>query len=338
MNVPTSSAGTMRTLRCHAYGEPADVLRLEEAAIPHPGPGSLRVRVHGCGLNPADWALCRGLFAYSLPRGIGLDVSGVVDAVGDGVAGVNIGDRVLGPANYADYASAGASDYAILDHWTRVPPGLDMIQAASLTMVVETAFRYLAWLDVRANQTVLINGGGTMIGFGAVQMALMRGARVIATAGETFAERLRALGAIVVAHGDGLVARVREIASSPPDLIFDTAPTNLNPSSAPRRSVLHDLVAIAGGDPRRVITCGDLAGAAALGVRTGFGEEPTGPGGATLRYDMLGDFAQLAAEGRFSVPVARTFAIEEWREALDISLSGRAHGKLVILPAAAATT
>ncbi|MBV8684541.1 MAG: alcohol dehydrogenase catalytic domain-containing protein, partial [Caulobacteraceae bacterium] len=183
----------MRTLRFHAYGDPTNVLRLEEAPVPDPGPGSIRVQVRACGLNPADWALCRGLFARKLPRGIGLDVSGIVDAVGDGVAAVSIGDPVLGPANYADHASAGASEYAILDHWTGVPPGLDMTEGASLPMVVETAYRNIDWLGVGPEHTLLVSGAGTMIGFGAVQMALMRGARVIATAGETFAERLRAL-------------------------------------------------------------------------------------------------------------------------------------------------
>ena len=324
-------AGAMRTLRFHAYGEPADVLRLEEAPIPSPGPGAIRVRVRACGLNPADWAVCRGLFARDLPRGVGLDVAGVVDAVGDGVRGVSIGDPVLGPANYVDHASAGASDHAILDHWTPVPPGLDMIHAASLTMAVETAFRCIDWLGVAAGQTLLVNGAGTMIGFAAVQMGLLRGARVIATAGETFAERLRALGATVTAHGDGMVERVRGIAGPPPDLIFDAAPINLLAHRAPVRGVLPDLVKIAGGDPRRVLTCGDFAGAAALGARNGFGETPGGPGGAMLRYDVLGEFARLAAEGRFTVPIGRTFALEEWREALDISLSGRARGKLVLL-------
>ncbi|HXQ14479.1 MAG TPA: NADP-dependent oxidoreductase [Caulobacteraceae bacterium] len=331
MSVPLSADGTMRTIRFHAYGEPVDVLRLEEAAIPGPGPGRIRVRVHACGLNPADWALCRGLFPGDLPRGVGLDVSGVVDAVGEGVTDVSIGDSVLGPADYAGSASAGLADHAILSYWTRVPPGLDMVEAAALPMAVETAFRYLAWLGVGAEHTLLVNGGGTMIGFAAVQMAIMRGARVIATAGETFADQLRTLGAAVVGHGDGMVERVRELAGSPPDLVFDTAPTNLNPGVAP--GVLRDLVEIVGGDPRRVITCADLAGATELGVRTGFAEEPTGEDGAVLRWDVLGDFARLAGEGRFTVPIARTFALEEWRDALDISLSGRAHGKLVILPA-----
>ena len=321
----------MRTVRFHDHGEPADVLRLEQAAIPEPRPGHIRVRVHACGLNPADWALCRGLFAGNLPRGIGLDVSGVVDAVGDGVVDIGAGDAVLGPADFADYATAGASDYAILNPWTAVPPGLDMTLAAALPMAVETAYRGLAWLGVAAEHTLLVNGAGTTVGFAAVQIARMRGARVIATAGETFAERLRALGATVTAHGEGMVERVRDIAGAP-DLIFDTAPVNLRPGIGPAGGVLPDLVEIAGGDPRRVLTCVDFEGAAQLGVRTGAGEPGTGPGGATLRYDVLGDFARLAAEGRFTIPIARAFALEDWREALDISLSGRAHGKLMLLP------
>src|ERR1700723_3856408 len=120
--------GTMRTIRFHAYGEPADVLRLEEAAIPTPGLGSLRVRVHACGLNPADWALCRGLFAGDLPRGVGLDVAGVVDAVSEGVTDISVGDRALGSASFSNYPSAGASDFAVLERWGEAPDGLDLIE------------------------------------------------------------------------------------------------------------------------------------------------------------------------------------------------------------------
>jgi NADPH:quinone reductase-like Zn-dependent oxidoreductase len=95
--------------------------------------------------------------------------------------------------------------------------------------------------------------------------------------------------------------------------------------------VLPDLVAIAGGDPLRVMTCADLMHAGEHGVRNGMGETPSGPNGTLLRYDVLGQFARLAAEGRFSVPVARTFALKDWREAMDISLTGRARGKLVLV-------
>jgi NADPH:quinone reductase-like Zn-dependent oxidoreductase len=96
-----STTGIMRTVRFHGYGEPADVLRLETAPVPEPGPGRIRVAVHACGLAPADWALCRGLFPGTLPRGIGCDVSGTVEAVGEGVTDVAAGDPVFGTADFA---------------------------------------------------------------------------------------------------------------------------------------------------------------------------------------------------------------------------------------------
>jgi NADPH:quinone reductase-like Zn-dependent oxidoreductase len=336
MAVEDPSQGVMRSLRLHRYGPPQDVLRLEAAPIPTPAAGAIRIRVQACGLNPADWALCKGLFARNLPRGVGLDVAGVVDAVGEGAAGVRIGDAVLGPANYLDYESAGASDFAILDRWAPAPPGLDVTLAAALPMVVETASRHLDWLGLETGQTLLVSGAGTMIGFGAVQMALMRGARVVATAGETFAGRLRDLGASVTPYGEGMVERVRALAGGAPDLVFDAAPVNLDLAGAPSGGVLAELVEIAGGDPRRVLTCVDFAGAAARGVRSTFGEATAGHDGSMFRQDVLGEFARLAAEGRFTVPISRTFALDDWREALDISQRGLAHGKLVLLPTGAA--
>lgn len=318
MAVRESITGTMRTVRFHEYGEPADVLRMDRVAVPDPGPGRIRVAVHACGLNPADWALCRGLFPGELPRGIGLDLSGTVEAVGEGAADAAVGDLVLGTADYAGAPVAGASDRAIMDHWARVPAGLDLVEAAALPMAVNTAYPHLESLGVTAGHTLLVHGAGTMIGFAAVQIALTRGARVIATAGDTYAERLRALGATVTPYGDGMVARVTGAAGGPVDLALDTAPVS---------GALPSLVQAAGGNPRRVLTVSDFAAAAELGVRDTFHE------GLTPRYDALGEFAQLAADGKFTIPVARTFALEDWRTALDISAGGQARGKLVLLPA-----
>ena len=77
---------TMRTVRFHEYGEPSRVLHLETAPVPAPGPGRVRVVVHACGLAPADWELCRGMFPGPLPRGVGCDVSGTVEAVGEDIS------------------------------------------------------------------------------------------------------------------------------------------------------------------------------------------------------------------------------------------------------------
>ncbi|HEX3995816.1 MAG TPA: zinc-binding dehydrogenase, partial [Acetobacteraceae bacterium] len=113
-----------------------------------------------------------------------------------------------------------------------------------------------------------------------------------------------------------------------PDVLLDAAPVNLQSGTV---SALPDLVAIAGGDATRIITVADAAGAARTGARTG-AENIKSEGGFKLRWDVLGEYGQLAAKGRFSIPVARTFALEDWREALAISLAGRARGKLVLVP------
>lgn len=312
--------GTTRTVRFHEYGEPGDVLHLETTAVPAFGPDRIHVQVHACGLNPADWALCRGLFAGDLPRGIGIDVSGTVVAVGDSVTDVAQGDLVFGTADWRGTPFAGASDQAIMDQWTPVPAGLDLTAAAALPMALDTAYRHLAQLELSAGNTILINGAGSVIGFAAVQIALVRGARVIATAGPTYAQRLRDLGAEVTGYGDGLAERVAVIAGGPVDLVLDTAPVG---------GALPDLVQAAGGDPKRVLTIADFEGAAKLGVRDSFHEEHWQP------YDrpaVFTEFAQFAADGTFAVPIAATFPLDDWRAAMDVSLTGQARGKLLLLP------
>jgi NADPH:quinone reductase-like Zn-dependent oxidoreductase len=319
---------TMRALRYHSHGEPADVLTLDQVPVPTPGPGHIAVRVQACALNPADWALCRGLPSRELPCGIGLDVAGTVVAIGEGVTGVARGDEVFGPAEFRVHPTAGAADVAILYHWEHKPAGLSPIDASALPMAVETAARYLTWSGAKKGQTLLVNGAGTMVGYALVQMALLQNIRVIATAGSTFADQLRAMGATVVAHGEGMAARVRAVAPVPPDVIVDVAPINLRAGMA---GVMPELVEIAGGDAKRVITVADIEGAAKAGARTGV-ENVTAEGGLQLRWDVLRNYAELAAAGTFTVPVARTFPLEDWREALEISLAGKARGKLVLVP------
>jgi NADPH:quinone reductase-like Zn-dependent oxidoreductase len=313
---------TMRTVRFHECGEPGDVLRMDTVTVPAPGAGHIRIAVHACGLNPADWALCRGLFPGELPRGIGIDVSGTVDAIGDGVTGVSVGDLVFGTADWRGGPTAGASDRAIMNRWVSAPAGLDLTLAAALPMAVDTAHAHLTWLGLDREKTILIHGAGSTIGYAAVQIALLHGMRVIATAGETYAERLRQLGAAVTSYGAGMVERVRTLSDGPVDLVLDTAPVG---------GALPDLVQIAGGDPQRVLTISDIAAAAELGVRDSFHED------RTQRVDALPEFARLAAEGKFTVPIAQTFPLDEWRAALRISLSGHAHGKLLLLPGSVIT-
>jgi NADPH:quinone reductase-like Zn-dependent oxidoreductase len=307
---------TMKALRLETYGKPLDVLRLEDVPIPNPGAGQVRVRVHACALNPADWVVCEGFLPGPPPKGIGFDVSGTVDALGEGVTNVNLGDLVFGVPDYMGQPTGGAAEYVVLKVFLPIPEGLDITEAAALPMATETAARTIDLLPLTAGQTLMVNGGGTMTGFAAVQIALLRGAHVIASAGETFADRLRELGAKVTPYGEGMVERVRQLAGGAPDFALHTAQV---------KGTLPDLVKIVDGDPKRVYSFADRD-EEGIGVRTAWRE------GGSLRYDVLGHYAQLAADKRFSIPIARTFALEDWREAAEISMSKGAHGKLVLLP------
>jgi NADPH:quinone reductase-like Zn-dependent oxidoreductase len=301
------------------YGEPEDVLREERIEVADPPSKRVRARVAAVGLNPADWALCRGLMAGDLPRGIGYDVAGTVDAVGDGVVDVGIGDRVFGTADFAGQPSAGVAEFAILNSWYRVPDGLELIDAAALPMAVQTAMWTLEAMGVGPESTLLVSGAGTVVGFAAVQIALGRGARVIATAGPTFADQLATMGALVTSYGQGMAERVRELARGPVDLVFDASPPDAG--SIP---MLLDTV----NDPSRVMTISNHADAKSLGARVNLDYIA----GGTPASAFMPEFATLAAEGGFRIPIAQTYPLPKWRDAVKLSMSGHPHGKVILLP------
>lgn len=315
------SAAPSRTVRFHRYGEPADVLVEERTEVQDPPAGRIRVRVIAVGLNPADWELCRGFAAGALPRGIGLDVAGTIDAVGEGVTGVAVGDVVLGAADFTQ-PSAGLADVAILSHWAAVPDGLDPVQASVLRMATQTAVWTLDAMGVGEGTTLVVHGAGGSVGFAAVRIALRRGARVVATAGSTYAAELEGLGASVTPYGDGVIERVRALAAGPVDLVLDAAP-----GSSAFETGLIELT----GDPERVVTISHHAAAKAAGARVNL--EMLGT--PVPLQELLPVYAALAAAGEFSLPIARTFPFAQWREAVDLSLSGHPRGKVVLLVGAA---
>jgi NADPH:quinone reductase-like Zn-dependent oxidoreductase len=310
-----------RVVRFHTIGEPLDVLLDERTEVADPGERRIRVRVAATGLNPADWELCRGFMRGALPRGIGCDVAGTVDAIGAGVDGVAVGDLVFGVSDFAAQPSAGAADFAILRMWFAVPTGLDAVHAATLPMVLQTAVWTLDLMDVRPGQTLLIHGAGGMVGFAAVQIALSRGARVIATAGPTFAPDLASFGAAVTPYGEGMVDRVRALADRPIDHILDV--------SRPNRGAIADLIEIA-GSPERVVTISNHDEARARGARVNIDELMAA--GSVPSSGFLPDYAAQAAAGKFTLPVAATFPLDQWRAAAELSLSGAPHGKVVLIP------
>jgi NADPH:quinone reductase-like Zn-dependent oxidoreductase len=298
----------MKAVRFQHFGGP-EVLELVELPDPHPGPGEVRIAVRAAGVNASDWKKRQGLMDQELPQTLGYEAAGVVDELGEGVADVALGDRVFG------FCTEGAAqaELAVLAHYAPVPPSLDLPGAATLPAAVGTATRALDQLGVASGDTLLVNGASGSVGSAAVQLAVVRGARVIGTAGPANHEYLRSLGAEPVAYGEGLVERVRALAPEGVDLALDVAGSG----------VLPELIGLAGG-PGQVVTIADFAGARQHGVRFSRGDS----GRALQVLDRIGE---LVESGRFTRPVAQTFPLAEVAEAHRVGEHGHARGKLVLV-------
>ncbi|WP_042370312.1 NADP-dependent oxidoreductase [Streptacidiphilus neutrinimicus] len=292
------------------YGTP-DVLRLTEVTPPEPGPGQVRIRVRAASVNPLDMKIRSGRMAAAAPAQFpvipGLDAAGIVDAVGEG-ADAAVGDEVLGSTPGGSY-----SEYALLDRPVAKPSALSFETAASLVTVGQTAQRVLAQLGVEPGRTLLVHGAGGSVGFVAVQLAVAAGVTVVATAGEHDIERVTALGATAVRYGDGWVERVEAAAPQGVDVVFDTSGAG----------VLAESVALV-GDSAKVITIADMT-AAQHGVRfsAGAGDQS----GVSLP-----ELVRLAADGKLTVPIWRTYPLAEAALAQADLEAHHNHGKAVLLP------
>ena len=163
---------------------------------------------------------------------------------------------------------------------------------------------------------MVINGAAGAVGSAAVQLAVVRGARVIGTASPGNHEYLRSLGAEPTTYGDGLAERVRELAPDGVDAALDAAGGGALPA----------LVELAGG-AERVVTIADYAGAEATGVRFSAGADP----GTARATHALKDIGELIEAGRFTMTVAQTFPLDQIAEAHRLSETGHVRGKLVLL-------
>ncbi|MEY9894623.1 NADPH:quinone reductase-like Zn-dependent oxidoreductase [Catenulispora sp. MAP12-49] len=300
----------MKAVRFSRFGGP-EVLELVDLPEPHPGPGQVRVAVRAAGVNPSDWKKRRGLMDEELPQTLGYEAAGVVDEIGAGVEDVAVGDRVVG----FSMSGAAQAELAVLTHYAPIPSSLDFAGAAALPAAVETATRALDQLGVKNGSTVLINGASGGVGSAAVQLAVVRGARVIGTASPANHEYLRSLGAEPVAYGEGMTDRVRALAPDGVDLALDAAGSG----------VLPELIELAGGADN-VLTIADFLGAQEHGVRFSRGDS-----GRALH--ALAEVGPLIEAGRFSLPVAQAFPLAEVAEAHRASESGHVRGKIVLVVA-----
>jgi NADPH:quinone reductase-like Zn-dependent oxidoreductase len=298
----------MRAIVFDRFGGP-DVLHEADIDVPQPGPGQVRVRVKAVGVNALDGKVRAGLLAAvratAFPAVPGGELAGVVDALGEGVSEVRVGDDVLGWSDTGSYA-----EYALATTVAPKPADLDWKHAAALPVAIETAERVLDLLGVAAGETVLMHGASGAVGTLAIQLATARGARVIATAGPSNQDYLTSLGATATLYGEGLVERVRALAPEGVDAVFDLA----------GKGALEDSITLRGGT-ERIVTIADF-GARQLGITFSQGS----PQRSAVR---LAAVAQDAAAGKL-VTTVTAYPLGQAAAAQQVSDAGHVRGKLVL--------
>ncbi|MBB5933861.1 NADP-dependent oxidoreductase [Streptomyces zagrosensis] len=296
----------MKKVSFAEFGGP-DVLQLVTAEEPHAGPGQVRIAVRAAGVNPVDWRVREGqvLGAHpiELPAGVGLDASGVVDEIGEGVEGVAVGDHVFGEG------SSTYAEFAVLSAWARMPDGLTFEEAAGYPSVVETALRIIREVGVQPGQTLLVSGASGGVGSAVLQIARERGIAVIGTAGAANQDYLRSLGALATTYGEGWVERVRQL--GPIDAALDLAGSG----------VIRELIELT-GDARKVISIADLD-APKLGVRF------SGVAGSVPQ--ALAEATGLIARGKLHIPVEKSYTLAEAAAAHIDSQAGHTRGRRVVI-------
>ncbi|WP_372463711.1 NADP-dependent oxidoreductase [Arthrobacter hankyongi] len=291
---------------------------LEAATVPAPKlpPGSVLIRVKAAGVNPVDWKVMSGkldgLLDVHFPVIPGWDVAGVVEAVGFDTPEFAAGDEVYA---YGRRDSVGGGTFAELvalpvSMVARKPAALSWEQAGGLPLTGMVAQRTLDLLELASGQTLLIHNGSGGAGRMAIQLAVDRGARVIATASGRHHARLRELGAEPVEYGPGLVSRVRRLAPQGVDAAADLV-----------GGVLAETLAVLRGGGRH-------ASIADPSVRDHGGSY------VWVRPDgrELARLTALADAGKLTVDVERTYPLEQAAEAFRAGMEGHTGGKLVLTP------
>ena len=185
----------MKALRSHAVGGP-ETLTLDEVESPVPGPGQVRVAVKACSINYPDVLIIRDMYQFKPPRPFapGGEASGVVDAVGEGVTGWKVGDRVI-----ASTGNGGLSEEIVVDAarlWP-LPEGVSFEVGASIMMTYGTNMHGL--LDrgkLKAGEVLLVLGAAGGVGLSAVELGKAYGAKVVAAvSSEEKAQAARDAGA-----------------------------------------------------------------------------------------------------------------------------------------------
>jgi NADPH:quinone reductase-like Zn-dependent oxidoreductase len=311
----------VKAVRFHEVGGP-EVLRYEDVEVPTPGAGEVRVRVAGSAFNAADNGMRGGFLPIPvvLPHVPGYDVSGTVDALGDGAdaGGLQVGDEVIGFLPME--RDGGAAEYVVAPAETLVPAPttIPLPDAAGLPSVALTAWQALFDLgELTAGQRVLVNGAGGVVGKYAVALARRAGVHVVATASPRSSDAVRAAGADQVI--DHTTTDVLTAVEGQVDVLLNLAPID------PDRFT--EFVALVRDGGKVVSTTAFMATP---------GDEARSVSAATVfvlpNRDRLSELVSLVDSGDLQVEVTRHIPLTELPSLHAEAAAGGIAGKVVVEP------
>jgi NADPH:quinone reductase-like Zn-dependent oxidoreductase len=309
----------MRAIGVRDWGG-REALELLELPTPPVAPDGVLVRVHAAGVNPVDTKIregaLAGAFPFHFPVVLGWDAAGVVEEVGPAVTWFKPGDRVYGYCRRHELAIGTYAEYTTVPegYLAHMPSGIGHEEAGALPLAVLTAHQGLEKVGLRHGETIFVVAGAGGVGHLVIQLAVARGARVIASASPGNHDFLRALGAEPVDYHDDVAARVRELAEGDgADAAFD----------------------VFGGDSRQQATEALRRGGRLVSIARPPPEPQEGlevhyvfvrPSG----YDLGEHITPLVEAGHLRPRVQETFPLERAGDAHAAIEEGHVRGKLVL--------
>jgi NADPH:quinone reductase-like Zn-dependent oxidoreductase len=302
----------MRAVGVGAFGGP-EVLSVVDLPEPQPGAGQVRIRVTAATVNPVDAKVRSGAASGAVkdpafPLVLGWDAAGTVDAVGEGVEGLGVGDPVLAMSLWFVGRAGCHAEQVVLpaEAVARKPDGLDDVAAATIPLNGLTAWSALAVAKLAPGDRLVVTGAAGGVGGYLVELAAARGLQVVGVGRESDLDAIRGFGAAEA------VSDLSQAGQAP--IVIDT--TTATATQA--------LANVAPGG--RLLT---LAG----GVQ---GDPPEGVTvkGVGVRYDAaaLGEMAQMAVAGKLTIRVAQELPFEQAAEAHRLVEGGGLRGRVVLKP------
>ncbi|KHK97092.1 NADPH:quinone oxidoreductase [Microbacterium mangrovi] len=325
----------MRAIIHHEFGDPAEVLGVEDVPLPEPGPREVRLRVLLAPIHNHDLWTIRGSYGYKpdLPARSGTEAVGIVDAIGDEVEGIQVGQRVATGGTFgvwSEFAIAKAG--AVVP----VPDGIPDEVAAQLISMPFSAIALVDYLGVGSGDVIVQNTANGTVGRLVAQIAASRGIRVIGLVRrESDVEELAASGIpdVVATVGDGWRARVLELAGAKPIV---AAVDSVGGSAS------GDLVHLLGeggtlvsfgamASDRMELSSGEII-FKQLTVKGFWGSKVSAAMDAATRRALFGELFQLVGAGRLSLPVDSIHSFDDVRAAVDASVTPGRVGKVLLRP------